>query len=1121
MSQQIKIELIVDDKGTVTFANFAGNATASLDKVKKSANSMGDGFANTWQGLATGVNQAMELFDKFEGAIIQVWELAEKAAQFEEQQKGLDALAKTYGYTADAITKMTQAAAEGKISMIEASQLSAKALTLGFNPDQIIKFTGAAEALTKVIGGNIPEAMDAMERAAATGRSMGLVHYGIIVNLKDALANYAEEHGIATSAIDAHTAMAIRQNLILEEAKKVIERYGEAQDTTADKMERAKAQMADFTLWVGQLAAGGLLTVTDGIKSLGINAHGLEILMHGLADAGVAYLSYQFLQFLPTLATMAVQLPALIASFAAFLGPIGWVSIAIGVAGAAWYAYSSSVDTAAKATDDYLNKLKTESITQLRAELISLQSLYQAQVSVLGADAVNLDADTQQTKLLIGSIKDRIKILQDLARQQAANAKAESDKALKEALAEAAAKKTAQERESAEKNIVEAIRKAQAEIDGINGDQYDKDVARINAEANKYADAGVDQIKIAQYVEAEITIAKSKETERRMKLDADAAQKQQEGMFLYMRIISDEETYAQTEHERSVNKILVEENRKADAITALMDAGIISFEQAQKAWELIHRNSVQQQIDQEIEKAKKIADINYNLVKDIRGYETEAYDMRLAQIDAQADEYEERLINEKTSAEDAARFIAAINAWVTDEVIKAEIQKGKASNDFFAGIQAGYLEWERSQKTWGEAGVDMFKTFANDATKQLDDNLFLFLKGKWSDMKFDFGAILDDMLKILTHKIGEMIVQWGLYQAAEAASSAFGFTMPGGITNPFASSGTGALGSLGSAAGAAGSLGGGGNVLAGINVDPDVPLNVIGANTLPAEGAGVAAGGMSTGVIPIIGQMIAGSLAANQAANAIVGEGNTGGRIALDIFAPFFDPIGTLTSIGNFFGFGSHAGFGSSAPVTWSGKWGEMPTFGAFHELPRSSGPAPADLTNAFLQGVAAELTATFDSTKQYLATLSSPEAQAASEALNSKTINYFPYWEGITSAGGKYGTELALTQDNAENIKNFLGSIPDFILGQVENVLPALPSHAAGLDFVPRDNYVNRAHYGEAILQPDEAAAYRAGKQSGGGQPQQVHVHLDLDRNTVASFLLDITRDGIKVIDQRGIAYA
>lgn len=57
------------------------------------------------------------------------------------------------------------------------------------------------------------------------------------------------------------------------------------------------------------------------------------------------------------------------------------------------------------------------------------------------------------------------------------------------------------------------------------------------------------------------------------------------------------------------------------------------------------------------------------------------------------------------------------------------------------------------------------------------------------------------------------------------------------------------------------------------------------------------------------------------------------------------------------------------------------------------------------------------------------------------------------------------------QTLKDYLGAI-------LENAFPGatLPSHAGGLDYVPYDNYIMRAHKGETVLNAQDAAVYRSG---------------------------------------------
>ncbi len=194
-------------------------------------------------------------------AIYKAWNVAQIAADYEEIQLGLQGLTRQYNMTAESATQMAKEAVQGQLSMVEAGQLAAKAFALGLNPEQVRAFLVEAHNLTDMVGGKIPEAFEAMERAAATGRARGLVQYGINVDLKKSLLDYANAHGIAVTAISAHNAMQIRAEAIMKAVKQVTDQVGESQLTTADKMNILKATVADINLLLGQ----GTIRVAAGL----------------------------------------------------------------------------------------------------------------------------------------------------------------------------------------------------------------------------------------------------------------------------------------------------------------------------------------------------------------------------------------------------------------------------------------------------------------------------------------------------------------------------------------------------------------------------------------------------------------------------------------------------------------------------------------------------------------------------------------------------------------------------------------------------------------------------------------------------------------------------------------
>lgn len=241
---------------------------ASIKDFELKSKTQFDNMKKHWMAWSMGVASAAM-------AIQKAFELADMAAQFNEQKAGLNALAAQYNYTADAVINMTKEAVNGQLSIVEASQLASRALVLGFDPGRVAKFVEVSERLTDVVGGQIPDAFEAMERAAATGRSRMLVQYGIVIDLNKILEKYAKAHGIAKEAISDKMAVQIRANAILEEARRITDKLGESELSTADKINIIKATIKDVELWLGQasiraglLAAGAFQTLASAALTL-------------------------------------------------------------------------------------------------------------------------------------------------------------------------------------------------------------------------------------------------------------------------------------------------------------------------------------------------------------------------------------------------------------------------------------------------------------------------------------------------------------------------------------------------------------------------------------------------------------------------------------------------------------------------------------------------------------------------------------------------------------------------------------------------------------------------------------------------------------------------------------
>jgi hypothetical protein len=281
-------------------------------------------------------------------------------------------------------------------------------------------------------------------------------------------------------------------------------------------------------------------------------------------------------------------------------------------------------------------------------------------------------------------------------------------------------------------------------------------------QADEWSKLGVNRVKIEQWLTAQLLEIGYKAHEQRQKWEQEYIKDVQENAKKYDDIISGETEFAQTENERQINAIIDKENEKLHnldmnflqekTLTVRSKADLLELEgKYEAARKLITDNGAAARLEKTTEQAKKEADINYSLIDNIQGMETDAYNLRLKQIDAQAKVY-------KKDGADQAK----VALWAADQQQLAYIKMGKSGKDFFAGVKAGYLENQRDAMTFGKAGYEIFKTFATSSKSALSTILFDSIKTGTFDAKAVFTSFADTMLKKFTDTVADMV-----YAAAE------------------------------------------------------------------------------------------------------------------------------------------------------------------------------------------------------------------------------------------------------------------------------------------------------------------------------------------------------------------
>lgn len=334
------------------------------------------------------------------------------------------------------------------------------------------------------------------------------------------------------------------------------------------------------------------------------------------------------------------------------------------------------------------------------------------------------------------------KLLQARKDDTDAKKKSESD-------AERAAKEAQRAIETATKSAVEATRKANSEIDSVGLSQYQKDLAQIKAEADKYREAGVSKVIVAKFVAAETELA----TRKSFEVDAADRKKiydeQVKASEDYRKMVADEQSFSVDKHTAAMLKITANEETKLLAAEKLMDVGKISWDQYQEYLVLVQKNTALATADSSKQELLDKA----NFYSTITGYENTYRQKMIAFIDAQ-------LAADIAAGEDS---VAATQ--------KAEEAKLQYANTYFSGVQIGLNSIYKDYEDVGKSMTEVTRTAFSDMTSALVD----FVKTG----KLNFESLIDNMI---TGLIKLMVQQ----QLAGLAKSGGGF-----LSNLFGNTNTG------------------------------------------------------------------------------------------------------------------------------------------------------------------------------------------------------------------------------------------------------------------------------------------------------------------------------------------
>lgn len=152
-----------------------------------------------------------------------------------------------------------------------------------------------------------------------------------------------------------------------------------------------------------------------------------------------------------------------------------------------------------------------------------------------------------------------------------------------------------------------------------------------------------------------------------------------------------------------------------------------------------------------IDKANDRLQAERDIYKDLRGYSGDYYEAQKQLIASQAETYRNLGIEE-----------VAIAQWVLKELRNAEIEKLKASENFFDGWRAGLMQMQDDLMTWGKAGEEMFRSVAENGRSVMSDVLFDGVKGELQSFSEYWKSFSDALLRQFTDIVAQMVIEWAL-----------------------------------------------------------------------------------------------------------------------------------------------------------------------------------------------------------------------------------------------------------------------------------------------------------------------------------------------------------------------
>jgi hypothetical protein len=235
-----------------------------LAGLERTTAKTGQNMQRSFEASIAGINAAWIKMGVVAATAMKAWDFAEQATKLEQQKASFANLAASYGTNGDKIIAELKSVSEGTIGTMALVEKAGTAMMMGIDPEKVSKLMEIARSTSKMTGQTVSKAFEDIALAVGRQSKMILDNLGIIVSVEDANKKYAASLGKTSTALSDAEKKTAFLTATIQAGEDLMRRMGEQSDTTADKMERFKAQTDNLKLSIG----GGF--VSAGLAAVGV-----------------------------------------------------------------------------------------------------------------------------------------------------------------------------------------------------------------------------------------------------------------------------------------------------------------------------------------------------------------------------------------------------------------------------------------------------------------------------------------------------------------------------------------------------------------------------------------------------------------------------------------------------------------------------------------------------------------------------------------------------------------------------------------------------------------------------------------------------------------------------------